>query len=189
MTDVAKKERLIVTLMTVAGAVFIGAALFLLFLPTLRDVRGINDDIIDAQAELEAQYANRKNLLQVSDEVERIRKTTDDLRSQFIDPGQELVFITRIEEAAATNTVETSIRLFGAEKAKKGQPKLNDTFDISLVGGYPDVLTTLRTIEKLPNIVVIESLTVRAGDVPEIGQAAVVQMSVRGRIAFTPEDL
>lgn len=184
----ARRQRAFVIFMTIAGAAFITAVFIFLFVPALTDVRTLADDIIDAQAELEAQYANRKNLLQSLEDVERIRQTTQDLKGQFITPGEELVFITRIEETAAAAGVESTIRLSGSTTSKGKPTGINDAFDIGLVGTYPDVLNAIRSIERLPNITVINAVSIRAGDLAA-GEATSISASVKGRIAFTPEGL
>lgn len=181
----AKRQLITVIIMTLAGIVFIGMMTALLLFPAFRDVNTLSRDVLDAQTELEAQYTNRKHLLENISEVARIRKTAEDLKGQFIRPGEELTFITRIEELATENGVESSIRLSGAGKKGDG---MNDSFDIGLIGTYPNVLAAVRSIERLPNITVIDSVSVRAGDLSE-ESPTVISASVRGTLAFTPEGL
>jgi len=182
----SRHQRFIVVFMTLAGLGFIAGVLIFMFFPALKDVNALSQEVIDAQAELEAQYANRKNLLDSITKVSRIRSTTEDLKSQFIKPGDEIVFITRIEEVSAANGVEASIRLSGT--AVRGEATVNDVFDIGLVGTYPSVLAALRDIERLPNMTTVVSAIIRSGDIaPET--PSIISLNVRGRIALTPEGL
>lgn len=180
-------QHVIIAFMTLSGMVFITLILIFLFFPALKDVNMLSADVLNTQTELEAQYTNRKNLLQSIAEVAHIRQTTEDLKSQFISPGDELLFIQRIENIASEHSIESSIRI-NQTKASKNAPVVNDAFEIGLVGTYPNVLKSLRSIERLQNITLINSVQIRAGDLVEETET-IISATVRGSIIFTPEGL
>lgn len=173
--------------MTLSGIIFIVGILIFLFFPAIKDVNTLSSDVLDAQTELEAQYSNRKNLLDSITKVSQIRKTTEALKSQFLSPGDELLFIQRIEELAVTHNVEASITI-SEVRSKNDSIITEKPFGITLGGTYPNVLSALRSIERLPNMTFIHSVYINAGDVSE-DETTVISTTVNGILIFTPEGL
>lgn len=177
----AEKRTLLVAAMTVLGLVFLAGAVAILLVPSLKRVNDLNGKVLDAQAELEAQYANRRDLLRSLELVREIRETADALAREFIRPGEELLFITRVEEIGERRGAATEIRL-AQSRAGAGA---NDAFELRFRGPWEAVHLALVDLERLENIVLIDSVGIVAGEVRP-GEAATATMSVRGRIVFTP---
>lgn len=173
--------------MTIAGIIFIGSVFFFLFVPALKDVNQLSSDVVDAQTELEAQYTNRKNLIQSISQVAHIKQTTENLKGQFLKPGDEILFIRNIEAIALAHDVESSIRI-NTTKASKIAVPVNDAFEIGLVGTYQNVLSAMRSIERLPNLTIISAVNVRAGDL-SVDTPTIVSATLKGTLIFTPEGL
>ena len=182
--------KIVVVMMTLAGIAFIAGLFILLFLPTHRENRKISDKIIAAHTELQAQYSNRKNLTDSLKKVASIRQTSKYLNSQFLRPGDELLFITRVEDLAAKNEVEASIRLgLSRRKTKTSKQELvNDVFDLTFGGTFQAVQRSLVELESLTNIVIIESVGISAVTATEDGPPT-VRMTIKGRLVYLTEEL
>jgi hypothetical protein len=180
-----KSAKLTILLMAVSGAIaLVGIAVFLI-VPTLTDVRGLRQSILTAQAELEAQYTNRKNLLASQTKVLETRETMKLLSTQFVPAGHELDFITAVEALAAENGVTERLQLSNAEKPVA--PELEKRFDLTLTGMFHESLQTLIDLEKRPTLMVIESMTVRPGGSSD--GPPVLSIDVHGSIAVPPKGL
>lgn len=181
-----KQVQLTVILLTLAGVAAIAGIIIFILSPTMRDIRQLSTDIIAAQVELEAQYTNRKNLTESIAQVNQIRQTSHKLASQFIQPGEELTFITRVEDIATENGLESSIRMSAA--SQKGGSGLNEIFEVVFNGPFANVQQALVEFERLANLTIIDAVIVRAGEI-SAEAPTVISMTLRGKIAFMPKEL
>lgn len=184
-----QRAKIAVAFLTVAGWLFIAAVAFFLTFPTLRDIRSLSDEILKAHAELAAQYANRKNLLSNSVKVVEGRETLKSLSAMFIPAGEELSFITAVEEIAERNGVGQRIQIVPGAGPLGGIEELRTGFEISLSGPYRQVLQALVEVERLPSLVVVETFSVRPGGTPAPGSPAQALISIRGAVAQPPKGL
>jgi hypothetical protein len=180
-----KTAKIFVAFMTVAGLLFAAAVLVFLLLPTFREVRALSAEIIRAHTELEAQYANRKHLLESIEATRAARETVRKLASQFVAPGKELDFITAVEGIASVRGVEERLRL--TLEGGGGAEELKTSFELSLNGPYHDVMAALVDIERQPALMVVDNVTVYAGGPNAL--TAPVSMLIRGAIAAPPRNL
>lgn len=172
--------------MTVLGLVTILAIAFLLIVPTFRASRDLATDIRQAQAELDAQYRNRRQLLQSIQQIAALREALDALSVQYLEPGKELSFITAVEELAAKRGVDQRIRLTTPEDPASGAPV---GFDIALEGPFRHALLAVMDIERLPFVPDVQQLTVRTGRSGREGEPANVSVSIRGALMPPPPGL
>ena len=176
--------KLVVILLTVAGLAFSAGVASFLFLPTSRQVGTLTDEIIRAHSELEAQYLNRKNLLSSSDKVGTVRETIHGLATQFLPTGRELDFITSVEGIAARDGVEQRILLTVIEGAKAAE-ELRVGFDITLSGPAPAVLQAVVDLERMPTLLIFDSVLVRPGEGTP-GGPSFLSVTLRGSIVSPP---
>lgn len=178
--------KLVVAGMTFGGVLAVGSIAIFLFLPTLRDAQELRRQIVDAQTELEAQYTNRKNLLSSRDKVEETRGIMQALAVQFVPAGRELDFITAVEALAAKNGVTERLQLSRLEEGKKA-PEISNRFDLVIDGTYLAALQMLTDLEKLPTLVLLDSLAIRPGGGAD--GPTTLMITVRGTIAAPPQGI
>ncbi len=176
-----QQAKIVVVVMTLAGLAVAGGLIWFLALPTFRDVRELADLVIETETELQAQYANRKNLLSSLTRIDRAKSIMHDLDDQFVPIGNELDFITAVELAAETSGVELRINLNPASKGQAGD--LTRTVDLQLSGPYRNILDALSAVERLRYLVIIRSVSIQAGD------GGMATMSINGAIASPPQPL
>lgn len=182
-----ERAKIVVVAMTFAGMLFAAGAALWLVLPAYREVRVLASQIIDAQTELEAQYANRRHLLASIEELARVRAVVGKLTSQFLPAGQELVFITSVEEIAARHGVTERIRLSAAPPGSLEE--LNRSFELSLSGPFPDVLKAFLDVERLPSLLVIDAVSVNSNRADTPDARPHVTFLIRGALAAPPKNL
>ncbi len=157
-----QNAKLTVALMTIGGLAALAAIAFFLFLPALRDARDLKQRIVSAQTELEAQYANRKNLLSSRAKVVETKEIMKTLSAQFLRPGRELDFITGLETLASKNEVVERLQLFKNE-SERAAPEFDNRFDLTIDGPYAAAFQMLIDLEKFETLMVVDSLTIRPG--------------------------
>lgn len=183
-----KRAKFTVVLLTIGGLAFlIGIGLFL-FLPTLKDDVALSAKISAAHAELDAQYANRKNLLSSLDKAQTARETMRALSSQFVPVGKELDFITALEALAAKDGVEERVTLKEAGSGRAAQ-ELRETFELIVNGSYRQAMQMLVDIEKMPNLVIVDSVLVRPGPGSSPGAPSFLSITLRGSLVAPPSAL
>jgi hypothetical protein len=155
-----EKARNIVILLTAAGLAAVVGMIVFFMLPTFREVRELSGKIIGAETEIQAQYNSRKNLLSTIGLIKSAQGLIGELSTQFTPVGDELTFIEAMEAVAESNGVTQRLQLSGAERPDI--PELSKAFDLQLAGPMLQVFKTLVDVERLPAIVVIESVDLRS---------------------------
>ena len=179
--------KLLVIFLTVAGLLASAGIAFFLFLPTLREDARLSDEITRAHSELEAQYLNRKNLLSSTEKAKAVRQTISNLSSQFLPAGRELDFITAVEAISSRDGSEERI-LLTVNEGSKGAEELRVGFDITLSGPTPAVLRTILDLERMPTLLIFDSVVVRPGDGAP-GGPSFLSVNLRGSLVAPPKGL
>lgn len=180
--------RLTAIALTIGGCAAAGAVATLLALPALRSAQALRQDIALAQAEVEAQYANRKHLLASRDNVGAAEALMRTLAAQFVPQGRELDFITAVEALATKHGVTERLQLSPVAGCPAcTAPELEQRFDLSLSGPYLAVLRMMADLERLPALTIVEEVSVRPGG--DADGASLLMIQLRGSIAAPPAGL
>ena len=180
--------QLIVTLLTLAGLAGVAAVTAFLFVPTFKEVVQLADDIGRAHAELDAQYANRKNLLSSLSKADEARADVRQLATQFVPTGHELDFITSIESLAAKDGVEERVTL-SANDGSKAADELRESYDLTIEGPYRNAMQMLVDMEKMPTLLIVSSVIVRPGPGAAPGEPSFLSVQMHGALASPPKGL
>lgn len=183
-----QRAKIFVVVMTAVGGLFIAAVGVFLILPSLREIGGLSNKIVDAQTELEAQYTNRRQLLSSINMIRSVRDFLGRLAAQFVPEKQELAFIRAAEEIAARRGVEERIHL----SPPAGKPRLEELktgFELNFDGPFSNVYAALVDIERLPTLTIVDSLVVRSSKAERPGEPTPVSLIVRGFLAVPPKGL
>ena len=181
-----QSAKLVVIAMTVGGVVVVGLLFAFLILPTLRDANEVKRRIVEAQTELEAQYENRRNLLSNRAKVAETRELMKALSQQFVPVGRELDFITEIERLAAKNGLNERLQVSKTEGAPAA-PEFKNRFDLAFDGPFRPALQMLVDLEKMPTLIVMESMGVRPSGLSD--GPPLLTIDVHGFIAVPPQGL
>lgn len=136
------------------------AVFFLIIKPTIIYIKNTKDEIRAEREELEKRYQrimylqeNSKNLK----EIEQQLAVVDDL---FLVSGQELKFITTLEDIAEKNNVLQKINLKSVNSDNSKQKTL--PFTISASGATHDIILYLLAIEQLSYYINFNSLNIKS---------------------------
>lgn len=182
------RAKYFVVAMTAAGALGIAAVLLFLTLPSLHDVLALSTNLTEAETEVQAQYANRKQLSDTIDNLKVAKISMAELGGQFIRPGDELTIITDIENIGEMSGVQTHLSLDSGAGGLTDASEFDRGFSVTLNGPYLAVLHAIVEIERHHHICVIRSISFRGGNAGP-GQAAPVTVNLSGLFASPPKEL
>ncbi len=174
-------DKIFVAIMTAAGLLVVVGLFVTLMLPTLQDIKELSQKIIQVETEIQAQYANRKNLVQTGARIEEAKKSLARIGAQFIDEGQELDFITATEDIAAKNGLESNRRV-DLGSGRQQLTEFDRSFELDLSGPFLPVLKAIIDLQRMPAITVIDTLSMH-------GSGLNISVMLHGRIASPPNEL
>lgn len=139
---------------------------FFIILPSCRDIKKVSSEIRDEREYLEKLYLRGQHLKEVKKNFKDIEPHINDLEKIFIAPGEEVGFITSLENLAANKGIEQKLELENL-LATKGQDQGNELMPyeilpltLNLQGTFPQLITYLIGLELLDYYVIINSLTI-----------------------------
>ncbi len=138
--------------MLTSGVVVIMSVMtYFIILPTIQDIQGINDSIQRERIDLEKKYLRGQLLNKTIDDFDRVKDRKGLLMTAFIIEGEELAFITQLEQIAEQNQVTQSLKLATEERR---QPS-NRTYSvlpltIELTAPFTQTVNYLHDVETLP---------------------------------------
>jgi len=132
-------------------------AILLIFVawPSIQEIRSLNDQIYSQRSELEKLYKKGQLLKQTLKEYEEVKPTTAALERIYIKRGEELNFITTLENIASTNKLEQNIKL-GAQDPKKQTNQL--PMQLELKGNLSSFISYLANLEALDYYLNIDTI-------------------------------
>lgn len=131
---------------------------FLLVIPTIRQINKINKDVFEERKRLENLYASGQLQKKVIGRYNQAKEKAGFLEEIFLREGQELEYITKIENAAAAADVSVKINL--GESEAEGNPDLSKLrFSFEGKGGWENLLQWLQKIEATPQYTNISEIT------------------------------
>jgi len=98
--------------------VFAGLILALIAWPSIAAIKNVSEQIYQQRIELEQLYQNGQVLKQTLREYEEIKSAIPTLNRVYLTSGNELDFITTLEEAAAVSGVSYDIKLTANDPKK-----------------------------------------------------------------------
>ncbi len=126
--------------------------------PDIFQIKRLSEAIYEERIRLESLYNQGLVLKKVREELNRITPQAEVLQSLFIPKGQELVFITTLEELALKNKIEQEINLdlLQQKEIEKGYKVI--PLRLVLKGNFLKILKYLLELERLDYYLNIDSL-------------------------------
>ena len=140
-----KKIIIIITITLVV----IASILLLVILPTIRDIQEINKEILFEKKGLETKFLSGQYYTKVYQDFKAIEPEINKIQGVYIKKGEELKFITDIENISDAHGLEQKITRLNAitDNDKKNLETL--TLDIRLTGGFTQIMNFLSDLESL----------------------------------------
>jgi len=133
-------------LVTIGILTVIGLIIALIILPTARDILKISDAIHLERVDLEKKYQRGQLLRETIDNFDKIKNREADLKNVFLTKGQELGFITKLEQIAAQHNLEQEIRLQIPDNMTKEFTEIPLVLNIR--GSYSNIVRYLKSLEQ-----------------------------------------
>ncbi|MBI3290881.1 type 4a pilus biogenesis protein PilO [Candidatus Falkowbacteria bacterium] len=171
-----------ISIYVVAVIIIIAFISYFIILPTIRDIQSIKKAVYLEREDLERKYLRGQLLNKTIEDFERIKPEKDKLLSIFITEGEELEFITDLEEIAGRHNIEQNIKLQSNKSRENFYFSL--PLEISGTGNFTQILRYLKDIERLKyyfNIKNIAASTSQGG-----GTLAPINVTLSGKIYGVP---
>lgn len=166
------------------GALAVAGVSIFFAAPAYRDLFQIEKKLAEAESQVQAQYNNRRKLSETTERIKAARQIIEDLETQFLPNGQELKFITAVENIGEGHGVATKMKL-SPSKGLPGLEEYDKNFTLSLTGSYQNVIKTLIDFERLPFLAVYDAVIMNSNGQDD----APVTLDLRGSIASPPKNL
>lgn len=157
MSTVALTPRQKITITSTATGLVTLALLAFVTYPSLTEIKSLNTTIDAERIELEAQYLRGQNLKQTLKTYQEVKPNVGELDHIYLKHGQELAFITALENTADSTHVNQQLKL----NAPSAQNPNEQPIELTLTGELPNIINYLAGLEALDYYVNIN--TVRLG--------------------------
>jgi hypothetical protein len=161
--------------------------------PKVKDIKKISDQIKQQKLELETRYQKGQNLKKAYENLEQVKSNQQLITSAVIKQGEELKFITALEETVAGKNIKQKINLSAPKLDTKNNKLQTLNLQISLEGNFLDILRAINEMERLNYYIIIGQLNFASSKAElteiEYTGSQVVQANLTGQIYWLPNKL
>lgn len=125
-------------------------AIFIL-VPSLKEINKLKDNVNIIQQELENKYFKTQRLRRSLQELDKIKKETNEFKMATVEKGEELQIITELENLANKNNIDQTLNVSFSEENKAY------TFSFLNNGYFEHQINYLNDLQRLPYYVIIEN--------------------------------
>lgn len=150
--------------------VLIGTSLisYFIILPTVNDIKAIKEAVYLERVDLEVKYLKGQLLNKALDDFEKTKTEKDKLTSVFIIKGEELEFITSLEQIAENYNIAQELKL-GQGESMGNKQYSTSRLSVNAQGPFNDLLKYLDEIRHLNYYYNIDEIDIRTGNTLEGG--------------------
>ena len=145
----------------VLGGVIITAVIIIfVILPTIKDIKKINQDIYKERVNLEKLYLRGQSLKKSREDYEKIKEEIKILNDVFYHQGEELKFITSLEQIANQHNIKQVINIKEVKKENE-EPEANYAamrIELQLTGTFPNIISYLDKVQNMDSYFNIDYL-------------------------------
>jgi len=140
---------------------FIGLISLFIIIPTVKDIKKINDTIYTERVDLEKKYLKGQLLRKTVKDFEAIKPEKDKLNVIFVKEGEELKFISTLEDMASQagvrQTIELQTKNLTSNRGIRTMP-----IKITAEGNFYQIFGYLTSLEKLSYYLNLSSIGLSA---------------------------
>lgn len=131
-------------------AVILLSLIAFIIMPAINDIIKINQEITAERIALLKKFEQGLNIKKIEEELAEIEESIEELDKILIKTGQELKFITELENLAQNNQIDININpdFSGAPTAGKNIKII--PLQINLSGEYRQLINFLQDLERMP---------------------------------------
>lgn len=129
----------------------------LIIFPQYRGIQKMNQQILDLRTSLEAKYEKTRYLHKSQNLLALAKKTTTELKSLFIKNGEEISFISYLEDLADKFLIKQKISISRVDKTKNEDIGKID-LQIDAQGEFANLLSYLTALEHSGYLISISTI-------------------------------
>lgn len=156
-------------------------------IPAALSTDAIIADIRLKQHEIDARFEAQRRIRGSMADFQTVVGRVAELSSVAVRENKELDFVTAIEGAADANDIEHSLTLETANQKDLSPWERQVPFRIFSKGQYPDVVRFLNAIERLPNVLNIDSMNINA--IEDLDKNGLVKADFSGSVYWQRESV
>ena len=165
------KQRALAFSLAATGAV-IAMVIGLFIVPAIRDIRTLNEKIVQERVTVETRYFNRQRVRKTIENLTEIKMRLPDLRSIIVPSGGEEGLVEAIERLAEVNGIAEKLRLIPPQGGPQGyERKL--IVEISASGDPRGIGKFLSDLERIDPVFVVTNMDIRGSDVTSKADALI----------------
>ena len=127
----------------------IASITFLIILPTIRDIQEINKEILFEKKSLETKFLSGQYYTKVYQDFKAIEPEIKKIQGVYIKKGEELNFITNIENISDRHGLEQKITRLNTNADSNKENLETLVLDVRLTGGFTQIMEFLSDLESL----------------------------------------
>ena len=170
------KNRFIISV--IAFFLLLIALIVLIIIPSIKEIKIINQQVYEERVRLEKLYAKGQLKNKVQKDYNSIKENLVFLDSVIMKEGQELEYITAIENIADKAGIDINISI-GATKITPQQKFSELEFTITLAGEWKNILLWIDNVEKMPIYTNIKEMTIAVHQNKELEKERTATATIR----------
>lgn len=157
------------------------AVVMLVIIPTIHDIKKISQAVYEERVDLERKYRRGQLLRETIKEFEKFQPQQGKLMDTFIVRGQELAFITTLEQIARQNNVTQDIQISFPE-ADNEKTFSEAPLTLSAQGSFSQIVEYMNNLERLNIYLIFSSLKMTAAGTQDRADLVTAIMSGKAYI-------
>lgn len=138
---------------------FLIIILFVLTIPSFREINRINRIIISQKTYLEKLYLQGQLLKKVKQQLLDVKPLINQLSDKFVQSGHDIQFITQLEGLAKNNKIQQNISFKTEQKGDKGFYQIIP-IQLYLKGDFRNLMYYLRDLQEATYYLTIDSINI-----------------------------
>ena len=159
---------------------------YFIILPTIKDIREISDAVYKERVDLEKKYQRGQLLNKTLENFEQVKAQRGKMASAFVVEGNELLFVTALENIAEKNHLNQGINLDSQRVPGFKNLYQSQKINVILTGKYGELRQYLYELERIPYIINVNDVS---WTTPKKIQPAnaILSMTLTGEIYSLPQ--
>jgi len=179
-------KRIVVTISILAGAALLVSGA--VAVPTILAIKDLNVKMAAATADIDQKYLLRKHTRTSLDKLEEAKTMIRALSSVAIVEGEELTFVSAIENAASDAGVTQDLTLETVNQVDISLYEKEIPLKIDAEGDYRNIIIFLHKLERLSFYLAVKSINISAPQHREAASSGAVRMSLDASVKWLAKD-
>jgi len=159
---------------------------YFIIIPTVTDIQAISDAVHRERVDLEKKYQRGQLLNKTLENFEQVKEQRGKIIRSFVAEGNELAFVTLLENIAEKNNLEQDIKLDARRASESKNLYLSQKITITLTGKYGELRRYLYELELIPYYINVNDISWTTPEKIQPANAP-LSMTLAGKIYSLPQ--